>query len=143
MTRFVGEQGRVGALVLSALLAAPMGLGAAAEQQRGGDDWCRNEQSKSNSDRSSFCEARECEGAAFGGTRPVSGTAGASSVEAESRGDVHGPPKVVATAETDGRATQLAAALRLNPTRDQREAAGPPTQHREGWSVTHRLYRPR
>jgi hypothetical protein len=143
MNRFVSEQGRVGALVLSALLAAPMGLGAAAEQQRGGDDWCRNEQSNSNSDRSSFCEVREFKVAATAGTLSVSGTNGGISVEGESRGDVHILAKVVATAETDARARQIAASIRLNPTLDQVEATGPRTQNREGWSVSYRLYVPR
>ena len=139
MNRFVSEQGRVGALVLAALLAAPMGLGAAAEQQRGGDDWCRSEQS--NSDRASFCEVREFKVAATAGTLSVSGTNGGISVEGESRGDVHILAKIVATAETDARARQIAASIRLNPTLDQVEATGPRTQNREGWSVSYRLSR--
>jgi hypothetical protein len=141
MNRFVVEQGRGGALVLSLLLAAPMGLGAAAEQQRGGDDWCRSDQS--NSDRVSFCEVREFKVAATAGTLSVSGTNGGISVEGESRGDVHILAKVVATAETDGRARQIAASIRLTPTLDQVEASGPRTQNREGWSVSYRLYVPR
>ncbi len=142
MNRFVGEQGRVGALVLAALLAAPMGLGAAAEQQRGGDDWCRNERD-GNSDRASFCEVREFKVAATAGTLSVSGTNGGISVEGEARGDVHILAKIVASAETDARARQIAASIRLTPTLDQVEATGPRTQNREGWSVSYRLYVPR
>ena len=141
MNRFVIEPGRVGALVLSALLAAPVIVGSAAAQQRGSDDWCRNDQS--NSDRASFCEVREFKVAATAGTLSVSGTNGGITVEGESRGDVHIVAKIVATAETDARARQIAASIRLSPTLDQVEATAPRTQNREGWSVSYRLSVPR
>jgi hypothetical protein len=141
MNRFVIEQGRVGALVLSALLAAPMAMGPVAAQQRGGDDWCRSEQS--NSDRATFCEVREFTVPATAGTLSVSGTNGGISVEGESRGDVRIVAKIATSAETDTRARQIAASIQLSPTLDQVEARGPRTQNREGWSVSYRLYVPR
>jgi hypothetical protein len=142
MNKFVIEC-HIRTLAVAVLLTAPLGVSPAAAQQRGGDDWCRNEQSNSNSDRTSFCEVREFKVAATAGTLSVSGTNGGISVEGESRGDVHILAKVVATAETDARARQIAASIRLNPTLDQVEATGPRTQNREGWSVSYRLYVPR
>ena len=141
MNRLGIEQGRAGALVLAALLAAPMGLGAAAEQQRGGGDWCSEE--RGNSDRVSVCEVREFTVPATAGTLSVSGTNGGITVEGESRGDVRIVAKIVANAESDARARQIAASIRLNPTLDQVEATSPRTQNREGWSVSYRLYVPR
>src|SRR4029453_2480286 len=142
MNRFALEQGRVGALVLTALLVAPMALGAMAAQQRGGDDdWCRNEQS--GDDRGHACVVREFKVAATAGTLAVSGTNGGISVEGEARGDVRILARISANAETDARARDLVAAIQLNPTLDQVEATGPQTRNREGWSVSYRLYVPR
>jgi Putative adhesin len=143
MNRFALGEGRGGgALVLMALLAAPMALGSVAAQQRGGDDdWCRNEQS--GDDRGHACVVREFTVPATAGTLSVAGTNGGISVEGEARGDVRIVAKITTTAETDARAREVLAAVQLNPTLDQVEATGPQTRNREGWSVSYRLYVPR
>ena len=114
------------------------GRGAAAGRRR-----LVPQRTSGNSDRATFCEVREFKVAATAGTLSVSGTNGGISVEGESRGDVHILAKIVANAETDARARQIAASIRLNPTLDQVEATGPRTQNREGWSVSYRLSVPR
>jgi putative adhesin len=139
MNRFGLGQGRVGALVLMALLAAPMGV--AAQQRGGDDDWCRNDQS--GDDRGHACVVREFKVPATAGTLSVAGTNGGISVEGEARGDVRILAKISTTAETDARARELLATVQLNPTLDQVEATGPQTRNREGWSVSYRLYVPR
>jgi Putative adhesin len=142
MDRLVMGKGQIGALALAAVLAAPIAVSPVAAQQPGSSsDWCRDE--RGNSDRASVCEVREFKVAATAGTLGVSGTNGGISVEGESRGDVRILAKVVATAETDARAREIAAAIQLNPTLDQVEATGPRTREYEGWSVSYRLYVPR
>jgi hypothetical protein len=139
MNRFATGQARVGALVVTALLAVPM---VVAAQQRGADDdWCRNEQS--GDDRGRACIVREFKVPATAGTLSVAGTNGGISVEGEARGDVRILARISASAETDTRARELVAAVQLNPTLDQVEATGPQTHNREGWSVSYRLYVPR
>jgi Putative adhesin len=137
MKKFAFE--RTGGLVLAALLAAPM---VVAAQQRGADaDWCRNEQS--GDDRGRACVVREFTVPATAGTLSVAGTNGGITVEGEARGDVRILARISANAETDARASELVAAVQLNPTLDQVEATGPHTRNREGWSVSYRLYVPR
>ena len=140
MNRFALGHGRAGALVLTALLAAPM-VRAVAQRRGGDDDWCRNEQS--GDDRGRACVVREFKVPATAGTLAVSGTNGGITVEGEARGDVRILAKISASAETDARARELLAAVQLNPTLDQVEATGPQTRNREGWSVSYRLYVPR
>jgi hypothetical protein len=140
MNRLVMAQGRLGVLALTALLAAPMGTRSAAAQQAG-DDWCANE--NRNSDRAVACVVREFKVAATAGTLSVAGTNGGISVEGEARGDVRILAKLVANAETDARAREILASIRLDPTLEQVEAIGPRTQNREGWSVSYRLSVPR
>ena len=100
MKRFALDRGRAGALILTALLLAPV---AAAAQQRGGDDdWCRNEQS--GDDRGRACVVREFTVPATAGTLAVAGTNGGISVEGEARGDVRILARISATPKpTPGR----------------------------------------
>ena len=141
MIKFDIRQARIESLALAVLLAVPMGLGQVSAQPRGGDDWCRNEQG--SSDRPSVCEVREFTVPATSGTLAVLGTNGGISVEGESRGDVRIIAKVVASAETDARAREIAKSIQLNPTLDRVEATAPrSSQPREGWSVSYRLYVP-
>jgi len=135
MDRFVMTQGRLGTLALAALLAAPVAA------QQAGDDWCRNE--NRDNDRAVACVVREFKVAATAGTLAVSGTNGGISVEGEVRGDVRILAKLVATADSDARAREILAAIRLDPTLEQVEATGPRTQNYEGWSVSYRLSVPR
>jgi DUF4097 and DUF4098 domain-containing protein YvlB len=115
---------------------------AAALQQGAGDDWCRNE--RENSDRATVCEVREFTVPATAGILTVTGTNGGIAVEGESRGDVRIRAKVVAHADTDARAKEIAAGIRLDPSLDQVEAIGPgSSRNREGWSVSYRLAVPR
>src|SRR4029453_4941771 len=100
MNRFAVGQGRLGALVLMALLAAP--LGVAAQQRGGDDDWCRNDHS--GDDRGHACVVREFKVPATAGTLAVAGTNGGISVEGEARGGGGVFAKDSDTAEAHARA---------------------------------------
>ena len=128
-------------LVLAVVLL-PMTAGAAFARQGAGDDWCRDEHW--GRDRNGVCEVRQFTVAATAGALSISGTNGGISVTGESRGDVHILAKVVATAESEARAREIASAVRLAPTLDRVEAEGPRgLQNREGWSVSYRVTAPR
>src|SRR5262245_1617004 len=106
MKRFALGHGRAGAMALTALLAAPMGV--AAQQRGGNDDWCRSEQS---GDRGRACVVREFTVPATAGTLAVSGTNGGITVEGEGRGDVRILARISANADTDARASEIVAAV--------------------------------
>jgi hypothetical protein len=129
-------------LIVSGMLLVAAGAVPSAGQRQGSDDWCGNENWRG--DRQGVCEVREFTVAATAGPLTVQGTNGGIQVDGESRGDVHIAAKVVATASTEARARQIAAAVVLNPTADHVEAEGPrDLQDREGWSVSYRLTVPR
>lgn len=141
MNRFVIDGARLGtAAMMAAVLSLP--AGSAHAQPQGPNDWCRGE--RGGYDRASTCDVREFTVAATGGTLAVEGTNGGISVEGEARSDVRILAKVVATARSDQRARQIAAAVRLAPTLDRVHADGPGNlQNGEGWSVSYRLSVPR
>jgi hypothetical protein len=123
-------------VLLSASSAGP------AAQQGSNDDWCRDE--NWGRERAGVCEVLEFTVAATSAVLTVQGANGGISVEGEARRDVRILAKVVATAETQARAREIAGEIRLSPTLEHVEAVGPRgLQRNEGWSVSYRLSAPR
>jgi hypothetical protein len=117
-------------------------LGAAApaaQQAMGNDDWCRDE--SWGGDREGVCEVREFTLPASSSTLSVDASPnGGIQVEGSARADVHVRARVVATAETEARAREIANAVRISQTGDRISAAGPDgLRRREGWHVSYRL----
>lgn len=129
-------------MVLSVLAIAAMGAAAPAAGQGAGGDWCR-EQNWGN-DREGVCEVRPFSVAASAGVLAVEGTNGGIEVDGEARGDVQILARVVATADSQARARQIADAIRIDAAIDRVTADGPrDLQRNEGWSVSYRLAVPR
>jgi hypothetical protein len=136
---------RLGLFVFAFAVSALAGGARPLAQQASaaGDDWCRGE--NWGRDREGVCEVRE-----------YSLLAGASSIEVDaapnggiqvqggSRGDILVRAKVVATASSQERAREIAAAVRVDAAPDKISADGPRGLERnEGWSVSYRLEVPR
>lgn len=138
-----GKNTRAFSLLAAIVLLAPLGAAEvpSVEQDRG-DDWCAGE--RWGRDRAGVCEVRQFTVAATSGVLAVRGTNGGISVEGEARNDVHILAKVVATADTEARAREIANSIRIEPNLERVEANGPGgMQNREGWSVSYRLMVPR
>ena len=121
------------------LASASATLPAAAPQQTAGDDWCRSERSN-NSDRENVCEVRQFTVVAAGTMTVNAEPNGGIQVDGGPRGDIQVQAKVVAQAETQARAKQIADAVRVTATPSDVSADGPSgLGRREGWSVSYRL----
>ena len=126
-------------LGLFLLATATATLPAAAPQQMAGDDWCRSERS-GNSDRENVCEVRQFTVVASGTMTVNAEPNGGIQVDGGPRSDIHVQAKVVAQAETQARAKQIADAVRVTATPGDVSANGPTgLGRREGWSVSYRL----
>ena len=120
------------------LLTPAMGSVTSARQ----DDWCRDE--NWGRDREGVCEVRQVTVGATSGVLAIAATNGGIKVEGQARNDVHVMARVVATAENQGRARQIADAVRVNATLDRIDAEGPRgLNNRESWSVSYRVAVPR
>jgi Toastrack DUF4097 len=129
------------ALSLTLLLALCAATLPATAQQRSasGDDWCRSERD-GNNDRESYCEVRQYTVVAAGTMNVNAEPNGGIQVEGSSRGDIQVLAKVVAQAETQARAKQIADAVAVSATPGDVSANGPSgLGRREGWSVSYRL----
>ena len=114
-------------------------LPAAVPQQAAGDDWCRSERS-GDRDRENVCEVRQFTVVAAGTMTVNAEPNGGIQVDGEPRGDIQVQAKVVAQAETQARAKQIADAVRVTATPGDVSADGPTgLGRREGWSVSYRL----
>jgi Putative adhesin len=114
-------------------------LPAATTQQVAGDDWCRSERYGS-SDRENVCEVRPFTVVASGTMTVNAEPNGGIQVDGGPRGDIQVLAKVVAQAETQARARQIADAVRVTATPNEVSADGPSgLGRREGWSVSYRL----
>ena len=127
--------------VLSVCVAG-LALGAVAvplaQQNWGSDDWCRGE--NWGNDRQGVCDVRQF---TMGAPATLSVDAepnGGVSVRGGSRGDVRIYAKVVATAETEQRAREIAMAVRIDAGGDRVHAEGPNNlARRENWHVSYRI----
>ena len=114
-------------------------LPAVTPQQMAGDDWCRSERS-GDRDRENVCEVRQFTVAAAGTMTVNAEPNGGIQVEGGPRSDIQVLAKVVAQAETQARAKQIADAVRVTATPGDVSADGPSgLGRRESWSVSYRL----
>lgn len=109
-----------------------------ARQDWSTEDWCQNERW---GDREGVCEVRQFTVMAGAGTVSVDASPnGGIQVQGAPRGDIQVFAKVVATAETEARAREIAAGIRVDAAADRIGAEGPSgLGRREGWSVSYRL----
>jgi hypothetical protein len=111
----------------------------AAPRQAGGDNWCLSERNN-NRDRESVCEVRQFTVVAAGTMTVNAEPNGGIQVDGGPRGDILVQAKVVAQAETQARAKQIADAVKVTATPSDVSADGPTgLERREGWSVSYRL----
>lgn len=121
-------------LLMMLALAAP-----SAQQVPAGDDWCGEE--NWGGQRAGVCEVREFTMAASGGVVHVDAAPnGGVSVQGGPRADILVRAKVVATAETESRAREIATAVQVSAGGNTVQASGPDTaRRRESWQVSYRL----
>lgn len=121
------------------LAAAPLPLAAQANQSgQSNDEWCYSE--RSGSDRPSVCEVRQFTVTAAGTMTVDAEPNGGISVEGGARNDILVRAKIVAQAETQERARQIASGVNVAATADKVTANGPGgLGRRESWSVSYRL----
>lgn len=113
----------------------------AAQQVSTGDDWCRDE--NWGRDREGVCEVREFTMAASGGVVQVDASPnGGIKVEGSQRGDILVQARVIATADSESRAREIAKAVQVSVGGNMVQASGPRSHDREGWHVSYRLYTP-
>jgi hypothetical protein len=121
---------------LMAITAVPL---PASQGQAAGDDWCLSERNN-NRDRESVCDVRQFTVVAAGTMTVNAEPNGGIQVDGGPRGDIQVLAKVVAQAETQARARQIADAVKVNAAPDSVSAVGPSgLDRREGWSVSYRL----
>jgi DUF4097 and DUF4098 domain-containing protein YvlB len=123
--------------VLLLMAGAALSASSAAAQ----NDWCR-EDGRWNDRQQRYCEVREH---TLSGTGRLSVDArpnGGIEVVAWERGDIRLEAKVVAQAETEGEARDLASQVQIETSNTVR-ADGPRSGRRSSWSVSYRLHVPR
>ncbi len=109
-----------------------------AQQAAPSQDWCKQE--RWSNDRYGVCEV--CQYTLMpGATLSVDAAPnGGIQVNGAPRGDVLVEAKVVATAENEARAREIASAVRIDAASDKVAAEGPSgLSRREGWHVSYRL----
>ncbi|HET7221217.1 MAG TPA: DUF4097 family beta strand repeat-containing protein [Vicinamibacterales bacterium] len=126
-------------ILLALALAAPLPLAAQRPQTaQANDEWCYNE--RWGDERQGVCEVREFTVTAAGTMTVDAEPNGGISVEGGARNDVLVRAKVVAQAESQERARQIASAVTVSATSDKVTADGPSgLGRRESWSVSYRL----
>ncbi|MGB2714944.1 MAG: DUF4097 family beta strand repeat-containing protein [Vicinamibacterales bacterium] len=107
-------------------------------QQRDARDWC--DQQSWGDDREGYCEVRELTVPSSGSLAVDASPNGGIKVEGAPRSDVLVRARVVATAETEDRARQIASGVRVQPSGDRIETDGPTgLGRRESWHVSYEL----
>jgi Toastrack DUF4097 len=124
---------------VAAVVVASGVAGTAAQQVAPNDPWCASDGSGSRSERA--CEVREVTLPAGAPVLEVdSSPNGGIDVKGTGRGDLLVRAKVTANAETEARAREIVAAVRIDAASDRIAADGPRGLGRgEGWSVSYRL----
>jgi Putative adhesin len=127
------------AIMVAALLALGSVPGTAQQGRVVDDGWCREE--RSNGNREQACEVRQL--TVLAGASQVTVDAapnGGIQVVGSARGDIVVRAKVTASAESQPRAREILAAIRVDAAPDRISAEGPQgLDRREGWSVSYRL----
>lgn len=110
-----------------------------ARQDWASEDWCRDQHW--GDDRQGFCEVRQH--TVMAGAAMISVDAapnGGIQVQGGPRSDILVLARVVATAETEERAREIAAGVRIDAASDKISASGPGgLSRRESWHVSYRL----
>jgi hypothetical protein len=108
-----------------------------AQQGAGSQDWCRGERW---GDREGVCEVRQYTLMGAGTLSVDASPNGGIQVQGGARGDVLVEAKVVATADSQQRAREIASGVRVDAAGDKVTAEGPGgLGRREGWHVSYRL----
>lgn len=124
------------ALAVAALGFA--GLAPMSAQQAASQEWCK-EQRWSN-DRYGVCEVRQYTLMPGAMLTVDAAPNGGIQVHGAARGDVLVEARVVATADSEARAREIASNVRVDAAADKVSADGPSgLARREGWSVSYRL----
>lgn len=127
-----------GAVLICAAAFALAGQGAAgARQDPAADDWCRDQRENR---RPTFCEVRQST-VVPGGTLTVDASPnGGIRVQGGSRGDIAVDARVVATADSEARAREIAGAVQVETSSANVSATGPRGLDRnESWHVSYRI----
>jgi hypothetical protein len=127
------------ALMILALVALAGTSGLARQGRVVDDGWCRED--RSGGDRQQACEVREFTVPAGASQVTVDAAPnGGIEVFGSARGDIVIRAKVTAQAESEQRAREIVAGIRVEATADKISADGPQgLQRREGWSVSYKL----
>jgi hypothetical protein len=130
---------RTGPLLSIAALCISSYAVSGAQQGWNTDDWCRGEEWRN--DRQGVCEVREMTVAAGAAMLTIDATPnGGIQVQGGPQSDIRVFARVVATAESEPRAREIAAAVRIDATADSVEADGPSGLDRhENWHVSYRV----
>ena len=125
-------------IALAVALASLAGYAPLSAQQVPSQDWCKEE--RWSNDRYGVCEVRQYT-LMPGATVAVDAAPnGGIQVNGGPRGDVLVEAKVIATAESEARAREIASSVRVDATSAKVSAEGPSgLGRREGWSVSYRL----
>jgi hypothetical protein len=119
-------------------LLTTLAAAAPAAAQVATDEWCRGE--RWGNDRQGVCEVRQYTVPASGVLTVDAEPNGGIQVEGAARGDVLVLARVVAQAESQERAKQIADAVSVSAAPDKVAAAGPSgLGRRESWSVSYRV----
>ena len=124
------------------LATAVVGLASlaplSAQQLAQSQDWCRDQ--RWGNDRYGACEVRQYTLMSGGGTLSIDAAPnGGIQVTGGTRGDVLIEARVVATADSEARAREILASVRIDAVSDKVSADGPSgLGRREGWHVSYR-----
>ena len=126
-------------LMFAAALTVAWPASPGARQDWSNEDWCRDQ--RWGDDRQGFCEVRQHTLMAGAATISVDATPnGGIQVQGGPRSDVLVLARVLATAETEGRAREIAAGVQIDAAPDRISANGPGGLGRhESWHVSYRV----
>jgi len=128
--------------ILAALVLAPALGGAAVREEPplqtvANDKWCDDEGDWGR-DRVRYCEVRESVWPAAGKVRVDASPNGGIEARGWNRSEIKLRAKIVAVAESEAEARDLAAAVKIVNT-DKVQAVGPESGRRRHWAVSYRL----
>src|SRR3954468_5994637 len=129
------------ATLIATAAAVALAAGVSAQTRDRGAN--RSDCDRGGSDRASWCEVRED---TINGANPLdvdTGGNGGITVRGSDRADVHMRARIVARADTEAEARQIASGVRVETSGGTVRADGPRTDRDTSWSVTIELDVPR
>ena len=126
-------------LLTTAVVALASLAPLTAQQLAQSQDWCKDQ--RWDRDRYGFCEVRQYTLMPGAGSLSIDATPnGGIQVTGGPRGDVLIEARVVATADSEARAREIASNVRIDAVSDKVSADGPDGMgRREGWHVSYRV----